>query len=264
MGFHLRPEDLLRGHNVHGLFDDFPMPSFPSVPSWAGLPSFEDLQRHLLGEAQDPGAAEFSPGDEGILRYLKRAELNGQKALVLRVDAKRSRGIFVRVGDSGRKVQIHSEKLHRTGSALVAGWYYTGKGRRVQVLGFQPEKGMYDVLLENGQPAVCKRENLRSSPASNLATSARSGAAARSRSRSPRTRTASRSSPAATARGTAAERPARQGVCVVCLTQPAEMAGRECFHLCICRSCHQNLPSRQCPMCRKEQLFRQVYVANVD
>lgn len=249
---------------MHGLFDDFPMPSFPSVPSWAGLPSFEDLQRHLLGEAQDPGAAEFSPGDEGILRYLKRAELNGQKALVLRVDAKRSRGIFVRVGDSGRKVQIHSEKLHRTGSALVAGWYYTGKGRRVQVLGFQPEKGMYDVLLENGQPAVCKRENLRSSPASNLAASARSGAAARSRSRSPRTRTASRSSPAATARGTAAERPARQGVCVVCLTQPAEMAGRECFHLCICRSCHQNLPSRQCPMCRKEQLFRQVYVANVD
>eukprot|EP00913_Durusdinium_trenchii_P032787 g30692.t1 len=119
---------------------------------------------------------------------------------------------------------IHCMRLD---PALVAGWYYTGKGRRVQVLGFQPEKGMYDVLLENGQPAVCKRENLRSSPASNLAASARSGAAARSRSRSPRTRTASRSSPAATARGTAAERPARQGVCVVCLTQPAEMAGRE-------------------------------------
>ena len=50
------------GRPRHGLFDDFPMPSFPSVPSWAGLPSFEDLQRHLLGEAQDPGAAEFSPG----------------------------------------------------------------------------------------------------------------------------------------------------------------------------------------------------------
>lgn len=69
---------------------------------------------------------------------------------------------------------------------------------------------MYDVTLEDGLAARCKTENLRSRPPT--------------RSRSP-----------------VRERGAKQGICVVCMDAPAELAGRECFHLCICSACHQSL-----------------------
>eukprot|EP00878_Enallax_costatus_P010834 GHUV01011313.1.p1 GENE.GHUV01011313.1~~GHUV01011313.1.p1 ORF type:complete len:279 (+),score=46.83 GHUV01011313.1:448-1284(+) len=42
------------------------------------------------------------------------------------------------------------------------------------------------------------------------------------------------------------------GVCVVCLSAPAEMVYVRCGHLCCCQRCSQALAAKKCPVCRTE------------
>ena len=70
------------GFGGFGDFDDF-FSRPPHFPDW-----FDDHLRPPLGVRRgepDEGAQEFSPGDEGLLRYLKsQPEMNGKMALVQR------------------------------------------------------------------------------------------------------------------------------------------------------------------------------------
>ena len=42
--------------------------------------------------------------------------------------------------------------------------------------------------------------------------------------------------------------------CVICLTDPKEVAVYPCRHLCLCMACAEALPSQsnKCPICRRE------------
>jgi E3 ubiquitin-protein ligase MGRN1 len=45
--------------------------------------------------------------------------------------------------------------------------------------------------------------------------------------------------------------------CVICMTDPKEVAVYPCRHMCMCLTCAEALPSQnnKCPMCRRPALL---------
>ena len=51
-------------------------------------------------------------------------------------------------------------------------------------------------------------------------------------------------------------------ICKVCLDKPINCILEPCMHFCICETCIENLPTKQCPMCRKKcNFYNKIYIS---